>query len=137
MRVLAESGRPVPPADRATLRRVRHVVADLGTDLYVAEMDAQLAGLVHVTYARQLAAPACARLELLLVRPVVRRRGVGTALLALAMRRAERRGCARMECACPDVGAADFFARQGWRATGGAVAVVFPSASNVADGPTL
>lgn len=101
MRLLADSGVPVPPPDRATLRRFRNLVADLGTDFYLASVDGALAGLVHVTYARQLAVAPQARLDQLVVSDAARRHGVGTALLAFAQRRAQRRGCGTLACAVP------------------------------------
>src|SRR5262245_60841024 len=101
MQVMAASGIAVPPADRVTLRRFRNIVADLGNDLYVAAIDGALAGLVHVTYARQLTAQPRARLDQLVVADAFRRRGVGSALLALVEERARRRGCALLSCALP------------------------------------
>jgi len=65
MEILASSDLPVPPPDRATLRRFRHVVADLGSDFYVATIDERLVGVVHATYARQIATYPLARIELL------------------------------------------------------------------------
>jgi GNAT superfamily N-acetyltransferase len=93
MGVLGASGGALPAPDRATLRRFRRLVADLGGDFYVASVDGVVAGLVHVTYARQLAAPPRASLDLLVVAPAFRRRGIGTALLAFTAQRARQRGC--------------------------------------------
>lgn len=93
MGLLAASGVAVPAPDRATLRRFRQVVADLGGDFYLALVDDAVVGLVHVTYARQLAAPPSAMLDQLVVAPAARRRGIGSALLAFAERRAQQRGC--------------------------------------------
>jgi len=101
MNLLAASSLPVPPPDRATLRRFRALVTDLGTDFYLALLDGTLAGLVHVSYARQLALPPIARLDQLLVAEALRRRGIGSALLSFAQRRARRRGCASMGCLLP------------------------------------
>lgn len=98
MNLLAASGVPVPPPDRATLRRFRHIVADLGADFYLALVDETLAGLVHVTYARQLTVPPQARLDQLVVAGSLRRRGIGSALLEFAQKRARRRGCATLVC---------------------------------------
>ena len=102
MQMLAATGIAVPPPDRATLRRFRNIVADLGTDLYVAAVDDTLAGLVHVTYARQLAAQPQARLDQLVVAGPFRRRGIGSALLAFVQERARRRGCVLLSCALAD-----------------------------------
>jgi len=102
MALLAASGVPVPPPERATLRRFRQLVADLGTDLYLASVDGALVGLVHVTYARQLAVAPRARVDQLLVAASHRRRGIGSALLAFAQGRARQRSCAALVCALPD-----------------------------------
>jgi GNAT superfamily N-acetyltransferase len=99
MRLLAEAGQAIPPSDRATLRRFRNIVADLGGDFYLALVDGALAGLVHVTYARHLTLPPLARLDQLVVAESYRRRGAGTALLGLARRRARQRGCTSLSCA--------------------------------------
>lgn len=93
MGVLAAGAVAMPAADRATLRRFRQLVADLGGDFYLALVDDVVVGLVHVTYARQLAAPPSALLDQLVVLPAYRRRGVGSALLAFVERRARQRGC--------------------------------------------
>jgi ribosomal protein S18 acetylase RimI-like enzyme len=116
MRLLAETGRVVPPPDRATLRRFRQLVADLGADVYVAFVDAALAGLVHVTYARQLVHGPLARIDHLVVAEPVRRRGVGTALLRFALARAAKRRCSAATCAVdPDVsGPTAFLVRAGF-----------------------
>ncbi|HVO26300.1 MAG TPA: GNAT family N-acetyltransferase [Candidatus Margulisiibacteriota bacterium] len=106
MALLAASGVAVPVPDRATLRRWRQLVADLGGDLYLALVDDAVVGLVHVTYARQLATPPSARLDQLVVAPSVRRRGIGSALLAFVERRARQRGCRTFTCVVPDADAA-------------------------------
>jgi GNAT superfamily N-acetyltransferase len=93
MGVLAAGGAAVPAPDRATLRRFRQLVADLGGDFYLALVDDVVVGLVHVTYARQLAAPPSALLDQLVVVPAYRRRGIGSALLAFVERRTRQRGC--------------------------------------------
>ena len=98
MQLLAASGTPVPPPEPSTLRRFRYLVADLGAEFYLALVDGQLAGLVHVTYARQLAIAPIARVEQLVVAPALRRCGVGSALLRFAQQRASQRGCGRLSC---------------------------------------
>jgi GNAT superfamily N-acetyltransferase len=116
MRLLA-NGTPTPPVpDRATLRRFRHIVADLGGDFYLALVDGRLAGCVHVTYARQLAAAPRASLGVLVVSPAYRRHGIGSKLLAFAQQRAEKRGCAVLQCTLsPEAVAARRFLEQaGW-----------------------
>ncbi len=101
MRLLVASGVAVPPPDRASLRRFRRLAADLGADFYLALVDGTLAGLLHVTYARQLVSAPLARIDQLLVAAEWRRRGIGTALLAFARERARRRGCGSLACAVP------------------------------------
>src|SRR5205823_427315 len=90
------------PPDRTTLRRFRQLVADLGADFYLASVDDALAGLVHVTYARQLAASPAARVEHLAVAAPFRRRGVGSSLLRFVQQRARQRGCGTLACAMAD-----------------------------------
>jgi len=106
--------------ERADLRRFRRLVADLGADLYVAERDTRVLGVVHVTYTRLLTRSPQARLQLLAVAPDARASGVGRALIALAAARARRRGCTALRCgtalATPDARA--FLERIGWRRTG-------------------
>ncbi len=112
MGLLATSGIPVPAPDRATLRRFRQIVADLGADFYLAVVDGKLAGLVHVTYARELPVGQRAALKQLLVADAFRRRGIGTALLAFAQARAQNRGCATLCCAVPAASPARAFLAQ-------------------------
>jgi GNAT superfamily N-acetyltransferase len=116
MKVLATNDLPVPPADRATLRRFRRLVADLGSDFYVAVSGEQMVGFVHVTYTRQLATAARARVEALAVQSDRHGRGIGSSLLELACRRARRRGCADLRCEAGDVdrGFSEFLSRRGW-----------------------
>jgi len=115
MRVLASNDLPVPPPDRATLRRFRRLVADLGADFYVAVSEAQVVGFVHVSYTRQLAGAARARIETLAVHGECRGRGVGSALLELVCMRARRRTCAELLCAAGgDRLLAEFLSRRGW-----------------------
>ena len=98
MSLLAASGVSVPPSDRATLRRFRNLVADLGADFYLAVVDGTLAGLVHVTYARQLTALPRACLDYLVVAAPFRRQGIGSTLVTFARNRAVGRGCATFSC---------------------------------------
>lgn len=115
MKLLATSGIPVPPPDRATLRRFRHIVADLGTDFYLALVDGTPVGLVHVTYARALTHGPRAGLNQLVVADSFRHRGIGAALLDFAARRARKRGCMMLSCALPAAGASlrELFAKTG------------------------
>lgn len=94
MGLVAACGLPVPPPDRATLRRFRALVADLGGDFYIAEVDGVVTGLVHILYGRRLTHLPHARIESLLVAPSPNRRGQTAALLAFAHRRASKRSCA-------------------------------------------
>lgn len=94
MGLLASCGLAVPAPERATLRRFRALVGDLGADFYVAEAAESIVGLVHLTYTRRLATHARAHIDLLLVDPAHRRCGVGAALMRFARRRAEKRTCA-------------------------------------------
>jgi ribosomal protein S18 acetylase RimI-like enzyme len=120
MRLLAASGVAVPVPDRATLRRFRQLVADLGGDFYLALVDDAVVGLVHVTYARQLALPPSARLDQLVVAPNARRCGIGSALLAFVQQRANQRGCSAFSCIVPDADAVAraFLDRAGMAADG-------------------
>src|SRR5689334_15065635 len=86
--IVAANGLPAPAAERAALRRFRNLVADLGADLYVAATGTQVLGVVHVTYSRRVIGGPRARLELLLVDPAERGRGVGRGLADLAATRA-------------------------------------------------
>ena len=121
MELLAGSGAAMPPPDRATLRRFRQLVADLGADLYVATIDERVVGVVHVTYARQLAAAPRATLATLAVDESARRRGVGRALLQFVAERARRRACVRLLCPLTDEAVAPlagFVERTGARPAG-------------------
>ena len=121
MQLLATSAVPVPPPERATLRRFRNLVNDLGTDFYLALVDGALVGLVHVTYARQLSVAPLARLEQLLVVEPFRRRGIGRMLLRFGEQRARKRGCGAIVCeaAAAASGATHrFFEQAGFRPTG-------------------
>jgi len=116
MRILAGNGLPVPPPDRATLRRFRRLVSDLGTDLYVAVTGEQVVGFIHTTYTRQLTVQTRARVEALAVEKEFHRRGIGTSLVVLACQRARRRSCTDLTC---EVGRENdslhtFLSRCGW-----------------------
>jgi hypothetical protein len=81
-------------------RYFRRIVADLGTDLYVAEdREGAIVGLVSVVYARSLACGGLsATLDGARATPAVL-----DGLLAFAEERARRRGCVRLTAA-PDPG---------------------------------
>jgi hypothetical protein len=82
-----------PRGDRATLHRFRRLVADLGTDCYVAVADEALVGLVHVTYARHLLDRQRATVELLLLAPDPLGGDAAVALARLVGERVRQRGC--------------------------------------------
>lgn len=115
--ILRASDAPAPPRDRAGLHRFRRVLADLGANVYVAESDGRLLGIVHTIYIRPVNRPPEARIELLVVDPPVRRQGVGRGLAALAAARARRHGCTTLRCGvAPAAEGRAFFTRIGWRA---------------------
>ena len=97
-RVLALLGRASAPR---VMRLYRRVVADLGTDLYVAEdAGGEVVGLVSIVYSRSLfRGGLSARLDgaRASTSPLL------DGLIAFAERRARRRGCQRLEAA-PDGG---------------------------------
>jgi len=115
--LLAAGGLPELSPERTGRHRFRAVLADLGADLYVAERDARVVGVVHVVYSRRLTGAPEARLAVLTVAPEARRHGVGRGLAAFAAARARRRGCAALRCAAaPDADAQRaFLIRSGWR----------------------
>ena len=93
-RVLALLGRESGP--RAT-RLYRRVVADLGTDLYVAEdAGGEVVGLVSIVYSRSL---FCGGLAARLDGARAASSPLLDGLIAFAERRARRRGCRRLEAA--------------------------------------
>lgn len=81
-------------ADRRTLRRFRHIVADLGNDLYLAHDGEILRGLVHIVYSRRLLGSPTAEVALLLVDPESSPGEVADRLLGFALQRAGKRECA-------------------------------------------
>lgn len=117
--ILAANGLPAPTPQRADLHRFRRLVSDLGADLYVAEIDARVVGLVHVTYSRHLSGQR-GRLALLVVAPEAQSRRVGRGLAALAAQRARRRGCTALRAGAtsPTSPAARFLVHIGYRTIG-------------------
>ena len=95
MQLLAASDVPVPPPDRATLRRFRNIVKDLGGDFYLAFRGELLRGLVYATYSRQLAEAPLGRIEQLVVHGE-EATSSATALLDWIKLRAAKHGCVRM-----------------------------------------
>ena len=120
MQLLADSGQPAPSPDRRTLRRFRHVADDLGADVYIYLVDGALAGLLHLSYVRRLNDGPRARIETLLVGHDFRRRGIGHALLALALQRAAKRSCSCVDSLLPtdDAAAVRLLAGAGFLHTG-------------------
>jgi N-acetylglutamate synthase-like GNAT family acetyltransferase len=114
MRLLGVEDRP---ADRRTLRRFRHIVADLGADLYVAELGGRVVGVIHATYARQLAGAQTGRIERVAADPVHRDREVERHLLDFIVARARKRECAALTCV-PPTSAATALARDAGFAPG-------------------
>jgi len=96
--LLLAEGLQAPPPDRAAIRRFRNMVADLGTDLYVADSGGQPVGMIYCTYARQLSLGQLARIEHLLVSDSHRDSGIEASLLAFIAERARKRSCARLCC---------------------------------------
>lgn len=77
--------------DRAGRHRFRQLVADLGADCYVAVIDEEVVGLVHVTYARHLFDGQRATVELVLVNADGPGPEIIAALASLVEDRARRR----------------------------------------------
>jgi hypothetical protein len=104
-RDLAQLRSLVDPAAGERLERLlRRILADLGTDVYVAEAaDGEIVGLVSVTYARSLVrGGVSAMLDGARTR---RERAVLDGLVAFAEERARRRGCRRLTAwVAPDDG---------------------------------
>jgi GNAT superfamily N-acetyltransferase len=121
MRLLAAGEAPAALPDRGTLRRFRAIVNDLGGDFYLALTGGAVAGLVHITYVRQLAEAPGARIERLIVGGPFRRRRIGAALLEFATQRAIRRGCGTLTCLVPsgdNAAACAMFEKAGLRPQG-------------------
>jgi GNAT superfamily N-acetyltransferase len=113
-------GRPAPLPDRATLRRFRRIVADLGADCYVAVERERVIGMVHTTYTRHLADGVHAQVIAWMVAPERRRLGIGDSLLQLASDRARRRRCLSLSMApgAVEEEIAAALCRRGWQPTG-------------------
>jgi GNAT superfamily N-acetyltransferase len=125
------SGLPAPVPDRATLRRFRHIVADLGVDFYVAVERERLVGMIHVVYTRHLSDGLHAEVIAWLVDPQRRRLGVGKGLLALATERARRRQCRTLAIAPGIAGEliGTSLEKRGWRSPGACFRIDLPSVS--------
>lgn len=126
----ASAGETVPETDRRTLRRFRQLVADLGSDLYVATTVDAIVAIVHVTYSRQLAAPPRAELAYLLVAPDRRRQNIGRALFEFVVRRARKRGCSELTLSFLDPtqpACVAFSEAVGFRSAGGSSVATLPS----------
>jgi ribosomal protein S18 acetylase RimI-like enzyme len=102
-----------------SVRMFRRTVADLAQDLYVAEEDGTLLGVVAVSYVRELRLGGQrATLEELVVAAERRRAGVGRRLLDFVIARARRRGARSFEARPVDEAAARFLERTGFRPSG-------------------
>ena len=88
------------PSDNAMLAGVDRLIEDVDTEYLLAapDDDAPPAGVAQLRFRFSVweAAPDC-WLEDLFVRSAARRRGVGRALLSMALERARARGCRRIE----------------------------------------
>ncbi len=106
--------------DRRTIRRFRRIVADLGNDLYLAEVGESLCGLVHIVYARELLGPPRAEVALLLADDPTGTGEVRARLLACALQRARKRQCSRVVLRIGSVPTdlADLLQREGFHCGG-------------------
>ena len=101
------------------VRMFRRTVADLAYDLYVAEEDGTLVGVVAVSYVRELRLGGQrATLEELVVDRGRRRSGVGRRLVEFVIERARRRGARAFEARPDDEAAARFLESTGFRPSG-------------------
>jgi GNAT superfamily N-acetyltransferase len=108
-----------PAAGHASARLFRRTLADLAYDLYVAEDEGRMIGMVAVSYVRALALGGQrATLEELVVDQGKRRAGVGRQLAEFAIRRARRRGARAFEARGADENAGRFLERLGFRVFG-------------------
>lgn len=96
MRLLAPGTEAEP--DRRTLRRFRHVAADLGADLYVATLGGKVVGVIHLSYARTLGGGQRARIEDLAADREYAADDIARRLLEFGLGRARRRDCASLGC---------------------------------------
>jgi GNAT superfamily N-acetyltransferase len=128
--LLAAAGLVVPGDDRQQRSRFRRLVADLGSDPYVALVDDLLCGVIHVSYARHLAAEQQATVELVVVAPDARRGGIGRALAAAAVTRARARGCRVLHCRRLPASASAFFTAIGWHGAGERVQFDLPAGAD-------
>lgn len=95
MALLAIAGVPVPPPDRATLRRFRNLVNDLSGDFYLAFVGEDLVGAVHATYCRRLSMAPVARIETLIANSPAN--DIEMLLIHWIADRARRRGCVHLQ----------------------------------------
>jgi GNAT superfamily N-acetyltransferase len=84
--------------DRRTLRRFRSIVADLGADLYVADLGGRVVGVIHATYARRLGGAQGARVEDLAADTDYRQHQIARRLFEFILERARKRSCATLCC---------------------------------------
>lgn len=102
-----------------SVRLFRRVVSDLAYDLYVAEADERIIGLVAVSYVRVLPLGGQrAQLEELVVDRDHRGQGIGRKLVDFALRRAEKRGVRSIEARSADESVGRFLEHVGFRAEG-------------------
>ncbi len=91
--LVARCGAGTLVPERRTLRRFRHIVHDLGNDLYLAFLQDDLVGLVHIVFVRELVAPRRAEICSILVSPEAAQAEIGQVLLSFARKRARKRDC--------------------------------------------
>jgi len=102
-----------------SVRMFRRTVADLAYDLYVAEENGTLVGVVAASYVRELRLGGQrATLEELVVVSERRRAGVGRRLLDFVIARARRRGARTFEARPADEVAARFLESTGFQPSG-------------------
>ena len=113
-------GWPAVDGSRArSVRMFRRTVADLAYDLYVAEGNGAIVGVVAVSYVRELRLGGQrATLEELVVDRERRRSGVGRRLVEFVIERARRRGARAFEARPDDEAAAHFLQSTGFRPSG-------------------
>lgn len=102
---------------RATARRMEEWAEDPLSGVFVAELEAEILGVIAVHVCPFFERDGCwARIVALVVSGRVRHRGVGTRLVTAAERFGAGRGCVRLEVTSADDrhGAHQFYRRRGY-----------------------
>ena len=90
--LLEQLGYPTPP--EAARRRLQMLATSHNDDVWVAERDGTVVGLVAIHVSASLERDGeVAKVSAIVVDEAARRQGVGQQLMALAEREARRRGC--------------------------------------------